>query len=71
MDFRWRNKNVFHTLVNGGRDGKGMISWKGTLKPKEMQKVASYILSLKVVTHQMLKLWKVWVEERVLLQLNN
>jgi cytochrome c oxidase cbb3-type subunit 3 len=25
-------KNVFHTLVNGGRDGKGMISWKGTLK---------------------------------------
>jgi len=40
-------KNVFHTLVNGGRDGKGMISWKGTLKPKEMQEVASYILSLK------------------------
>lgn len=40
-------KNVFHTLVNGGRDGKGMISWKGTLKPKEMQKVASYVLSLK------------------------
>ncbi|CAM3075705.1 cbb3-type cytochrome c oxidase N-terminal domain-containing protein [Flavobacterium frigoris] len=40
-------KNVFHTLVNGGRDGKGMISWKGTLKPKEMQKVASYVLSLR------------------------
>jgi cytochrome c oxidase cbb3-type subunit 3 len=40
-------KNVFHTLVNGGRDGKGMIAWKGTLKPKEMQKVASYVLSLK------------------------
>jgi len=40
-------KNIFHTLVNGGRDGKGMISWKGTLKPKEMQKVASYIMSLK------------------------
>jgi cytochrome c oxidase cbb3-type subunit 3 len=40
-------KNVFHTLVNGGRDGKGMISWKGTLKPKEMQEVASYVLSLK------------------------
>jgi cytochrome c oxidase cbb3-type subunit III len=40
-------KNVFHTLVNGGRDGKGMISWKGTLKPKEMQLVASYVLSLK------------------------
>lgn len=40
-------KNVFHTLLNGGRDGKGMISWKGTLKPKEMQEVASYVLSLK------------------------
>jgi cytochrome c oxidase cbb3-type subunit 3 len=40
-------KNVFHTLVNGGRDGKGMISWKATLKPKEMQKVSSYIISLK------------------------
>ena len=39
-------KNVFHTLVNGGRDGKGMISWKGTLKPKQMQEVASYVLSL-------------------------
>jgi cytochrome c oxidase cbb3-type subunit III len=40
-------KNVFHTLVNGGRDGKGMISWKGTLKPKQMQEVSSYVLSLK------------------------
>jgi cytochrome c oxidase cbb3-type subunit 3 len=40
-------KNLFHTVTNGGRDGKGMISWKGTLKPKEMQKVASYIISLK------------------------
>ncbi|TDW52294.1 cytochrome c oxidase cbb3-type subunit 3 [Flavobacterium sp. 270] len=39
-------KNLFHTITNGGRDGKGMISWKGTLKPKEIQKVASYILSL-------------------------
>ena len=39
-------KNVFHTITNGGRDGKGMVAWKGTLKPKEIQKVASYILSL-------------------------
>ncbi|MBE8723952.1 cbb3-type cytochrome c oxidase N-terminal domain-containing protein [Flavobacterium hungaricum] len=39
-------KNLFHTITNGGRDGKGMIAWKGTLKPKEIQKVASYILSL-------------------------
>ncbi|MFA9191014.1 cbb3-type cytochrome c oxidase N-terminal domain-containing protein [Flavobacterium sp. FZUC8N2.13] len=40
-------KNIFHTISNGGRDGKGMISWKGTLKPKEIQKVSSYIMSLR------------------------
>ena len=39
-------KNVFHTITNGGRDGKGMIAWKATLKQKEIQKVASYVLSL-------------------------
>lgn len=39
-------KNVFNTLVEGGRAGKGMISWKDQLKPTEMQKVASYVLSL-------------------------
>ena len=60
-------KNVFHTLVNGGRDGKGMISWKGTLKPKEMQKVASYILSLKGTNPPDAKAPEgdVWVEENV------
>ena len=58
-------KNIFHTLVNGGRDGKGMISWKGTLKPKEMQKVASYILSLKGSNPPDAKApeGEVWVEE--------
>ena len=40
-------KNVFHTITNGGRDGKGMIAWsKNGLKPKDIQKVASYVLSL-------------------------
>jgi len=39
-------KNIFHTLVNGGRDGKGMVAWRGTLKPKEMQHVASYVMLL-------------------------
>ncbi|MBK0368466.1 cbb3-type cytochrome c oxidase N-terminal domain-containing protein [Flavobacterium agrisoli] len=39
-------KNIFHTITNGGRDGKGMIAWKASLKPKEIQKVASYIISL-------------------------
>ena len=40
-------KEIFHTIANGGRDGKGMIAWKATLKPKEIQKVSSYILALK------------------------
>ena len=40
-------KEIFHTISNGGRDGKGMVSWKTNgMKPKEIQKVASYILSL-------------------------
>jgi cytochrome c oxidase cbb3-type subunit III len=39
-------KNIFNTLMEGGRSGKGMISWKDQLKPTEMQKVASYVLSL-------------------------
>ena len=39
-------KNVFATISNGGRDGKGMIAWKKTLKPKDIAKVSSYILSL-------------------------
>jgi cytochrome c oxidase cbb3-type subunit 3 len=40
-------KNVFHTVTNGGRDGKGMIAWsKNGLKPKQIQLVASYVLSL-------------------------
>lgn len=37
-------KDVFHTISEGGRDGKGMIAWKQTLKPVEMAQVASYIL---------------------------
>lgn len=40
-------KNIFHTITNGGRDGKGMVAWAGTLKPTEIQLVASYIISLK------------------------
>lgn len=39
-------KNVFHTISEGGRDGKGMISWKTLLKPTQIQEVASYVLSL-------------------------
>lgn len=39
-------KNVFKTISEGGRAGKGMISWKTELKPSEMAQVASYVLSL-------------------------
>ncbi|CAA0161247.1 cbb3-type cytochrome c oxidase N-terminal domain-containing protein [Tenacibaculum maritimum] len=43
-------KNIFNTISNGGRDGKGMIAWGKTLKPKDIQKVASYIISLQGTT---------------------
>ncbi|MGJ5641183.1 cbb3-type cytochrome c oxidase N-terminal domain-containing protein [Formosa sp. S-31] len=39
-------KNVFHTISEGGRSGKGMIAWKQSLKPAEIAQVASYVLSL-------------------------
>jgi cytochrome c oxidase cbb3-type subunit 3 len=39
-------KNVFNTVMEGGRDGKGMVAWKASIKPSDIQKVASYVLSL-------------------------
>ncbi|MCL6274778.1 c-type cytochrome [Muricauda sp. 2012CJ35-5] len=39
-------KNVFNTISEGGRDGKGMVAWKQSLKPAEMAQVASYVLTL-------------------------
>lgn len=58
-------KNVFHTITEGGRDGKGMVAWKGTLKPSEIQQVASYVLSLKGTNPKDAKAAEgdVWVEE--------
>lgn len=43
-------KNVFNTVYNGGRDGKGMIAWSKTLKPEDIAKVASYVISLQGTT---------------------
>jgi cytochrome c oxidase cbb3-type subunit 3 len=43
-------KNIFNTIANGGRDGKGMVAWNKTLKPADIQKVASYIISLQGTT---------------------
>lgn len=39
-------KNVFHTVSEGGRPGKGMIPWKTDLKPLEIAQVSSYLLTL-------------------------
>jgi cytochrome c oxidase cbb3-type subunit 3 len=38
-------KNIFHTVSEGGRDGKGMVAWKQILKPIEMAQVSSYIIT--------------------------
>lgn len=39
-------KNIFHTVSEGGRAGKGMIAWKSELKPNEMAQVSSYVMTL-------------------------
>ena len=58
-------KNVFNTITEGGRDGKGMISWKQSFKPSEIAQVASYVLSLQGTTPANPKAPEgdVWVDE--------
>ena len=59
-------KNVFHTISEGGRDGKGMIAWsKSGLKPLDIEQVASYVLSLQGTTPAEPKepQGELWVEE--------
>ncbi|MBP0903353.1 cbb3-type cytochrome c oxidase N-terminal domain-containing protein [Mariniflexile gromovii] len=58
-------KNVFHTISEGGRSGKGMIAWKAQLKPAQIAQVASYVLSLQGTTPANPKAPEgdVWVEE--------
>ncbi len=41
---------IFNTISEGGRDGKGMVAWKTSLKPEEIAQVASYIKTLKGTT---------------------
>ncbi len=43
-------KNVFKTVSEGGRSGKGMIPWKQLLKPVEMAQVSSYLLTFEGTT---------------------
>jgi cytochrome c oxidase cbb3-type subunit 3 len=55
--------------MEGGRPGKGMVAWKESIKPTELQKVASYVLSLQGSNPKEPKPTepeaKLWVEERV------
>jgi len=43
-------KNVFNTISEGGRDGKGMVPWKKEISPLEMSQVASYVLGFQGTT---------------------
>ena len=43
-------KNIFHTVSEGGRSGKGMIAWKAMLKPIEMAQVSSYLMTFQGTT---------------------
>jgi len=43
-------KDIFKTISEGGRAGKGMISWKSDLKPLEMAQVSSYVLTFQGTT---------------------
>jgi cytochrome c oxidase cbb3-type subunit 3 len=58
-------KNVFNTISEGGRDGKGMIAWKQTLKPLEMAQVSSYVLEMEGSTPANPKAAEgdIWIDE--------
>lgn len=58
-------KNVFNTISEGGRAGKGMVAWKQTLKPAEMAQVASYLLTFQGTTPANPKAaeGEIWVDE--------
>lgn len=58
-------KNVFNTVSEGGRAGKGMVPWKQTLKPLEMAQVSSYLLNFQGTTPANPKAAEgdLWVEE--------
>lgn len=66
-------KNIFNTIYNGGRDGKGMIAWSKTIKPKNIQKIASYITTLEGTTPAKPKKaqGEVWVKEVVAVEVDS
>lgn len=57
-------KNIFRT-ISEGVPSKGMISWKSQLSPKQIQQVASFVLTLKGTKPATAKepQGEIWVEE--------
>ena len=57
--------NVFTTISEGGRDGKGMVAWKSELKGNEIAQVASYLLGFQGTTPAAPKAAEgdVWVDD--------
>lgn len=57
-------KNVFNTISEGGRDGKGMVAWKQTLNPLEMAQVASYAIGFegKTAANPKVAEGEVWID---------
>ncbi|AUP80750.1 cbb3-type cytochrome c oxidase N-terminal domain-containing protein [Flavivirga eckloniae] len=66
-------KNVFRTVSEGGRSGKGMIAWKQQLKPLQIAQVSSYVLTLQGTTPANPKAPEgdVWVDENAPVQETN
>ena len=60
-------KNIFSTISEGGRDGKGMIAWKSQLKPSQIAQVSSYLLTFQGTTPANPKAAEgdIWVDEAV------
>ncbi|MEM9679624.1 MAG: c-type cytochrome, partial [Bacteroidota bacterium] len=58
-------KNIFRTVSEGGRSGKGMVPWKNDLKPSEIAQVGSYILQFQGTTPANPKApeGEIWVDE--------
>lgn len=59
-------KNIFKTITYGV-PAKGMISWQAQLSPKQIQQVASYILTLHGTKPEGAKepQGEIWVEEKI------
>ena len=58
-------ENVFRTIRDGGRSGKGMVPWKAVIKSEDIEKVSSYVLSMQGKTPKKPKApqGEIWEEE--------